>query len=79
MKINYNQALLYLTAECYYGGRVTDDWDRRVLNCLLLDFYNTEILEGKYQFSPIKEFYVPVNMDLENSLAFIKEVTKIII
>jgi dynein heavy chain len=38
------KALIYLTAECYYGGKVTDDWDRRVLNTLLTDFYKEDIL-----------------------------------
>jgi dynein heavy chain, axonemal len=40
-KIDY-PALLYLTGECNYGGRVTDDKDRRLIITLLKDYYCKE-------------------------------------
>lgn len=39
------QALQYLVGECHYGGRVTDDWDRRTLSTLLDDFCNPKLVE----------------------------------
>lgn len=37
-------ALTYLTGECNYGGRVTDDKDRRLLVALLSIVYNRAIV-----------------------------------
>ena len=75
---NYNdipyQALIYLTGECYYGGRVTDDWDRRVLITLLKDFYNQYVLYEDYRFSSVQEHYIPDNLGILEAIAFIEEV-----
>jgi dynein heavy chain, axonemal len=37
-------ALRYITAECNYGGRVTDDKDRRLLSTLIQKCYAPELL-----------------------------------
>ena len=38
-------ALLFVTGEINYGGRVTDDWDRRCLMTILKKFMHAEVLE----------------------------------
>lgn len=40
------EALIHVTANCNYGGRVTDAWDFRTLTEMLLSLYNPEILNG---------------------------------
>lgn len=40
-------ALSYLAGECNYGGRVTDDWDRRCLMSILSIVYNPQIVAGE--------------------------------
>ena len=37
-------ALQFVTGQINYGGRVTDDWDRRCLLTILKKFYNNHIL-----------------------------------
>ncbi len=53
------QALAYLVGECNYGGRVTDDKDRRCIINILSDFYTPDILDGKYKFSESGTYYAP--------------------
>ncbi|XP_053147136.1 dynein axonemal heavy chain 12 isoform X3 [Hemicordylus capensis] len=67
------EAISYLTGECNYGGRVTDDWDRRLLLTMLADFYNSEIVENPhYTFSPSGNYYAPPRGTYDDYLEFIK-------
>ncbi|XP_032996859.1 dynein heavy chain 12, axonemal [Lacerta agilis] len=67
------EAITYLTGECNYGGRVTDDWDRRLLLTMLADFYNPEIVENpQYLFSPSGNYYAPPRGTYDEYIEFIK-------
>lgn len=55
------KALRYLTGLCNYGGRVTDDRDRRALATILEDFYNDKVIEdGNYHIvdERFRKYYV---------------------
>uniref|UniRef100_A0A8C9Y9T2 Dynein axonemal heavy chain 12 n=1 Tax=Sander lucioperca TaxID=283035 RepID=A0A8C9Y9T2_SANLU len=68
------EAITYLTGQCNYGGRVTDDWDRRLLMTVLADFYNKDIIEKpRYPFSPSGEYFAPPKSAYDDYIVFIKE------
>lgn len=54
-------AIKYLTAECNYGGRVTDTYDRRALRSILEKFYSPAVVETtKFNFDEgIGIYYIP--------------------
>ncbi|XP_014284130.1 dynein axonemal heavy chain 7 isoform X1 [Halyomorpha halys] len=68
------EALCYLTGECNYGGRVTDDWDRRTLNTILRKFYCPPILDTEklYKFDPSGLYYCPKATSYEDYLKYVK-------
>lgn len=45
------QVLLYTAGHINYGGRVTDDWDRRCLMNILGDFYNIKVISNYFVYS----------------------------
>ncbi|XP_060067000.1 dynein axonemal heavy chain 7-like [Ylistrum balloti] len=66
-------AIRYLTGECNYGGRVTDEWDRRTLHSILDKFYSTNIIEDKnYKFDETGDYFSPNDLDYEGTLEFIR-------
>jgi hypothetical protein len=66
-------AITYMTGECNYGGRVTDDWDRRCLLTILRDFYNKKVItEEKYLLSSSGNYFIPPKMSYDEYVDFIK-------
>eukprot|EP00951_Prasinocladus_malaysianus_P048624 scaffold660583_cov38-Prasinocladus_malaysianus.AAC.1 len=64
-------ALKYAIGECNYGGRVTDDKDRRLLNTLLDITYQPAILEPGFKLSSSGKYAVPPDGGLASYLATI--------
>lgn len=52
-------ALNYMGSEANYGGRVTDNQDRRLIITILQDFYTANILDDDYKFSISGIYYAP--------------------
>jgi len=68
------EALQYLTGQCNYGGRVTDDWDRRTLLSLLKNAYSEPTVEEpKFKFSNDPAYFVPPPDGYESCMAFLDE------
>merc|ERR1712072_145586 len=55
-----------------YGGRVTDDKDRRWILNVLDDFYTSQILDDDYKFSPSGTYYAPPNGTLDNFVDYVR-------
>eukprot|EP00735_Rhodelphis_limneticus_P001914 TRINITY_DN12642_c0_g1::TRINITY_DN12642_c0_g1_i1::g.13572::m.13572 TRINITY_DN12642_c0_g1::TRINITY_DN12642_c0_g1_i1::g.13572 ORF type:complete len:416 (-),score=88.39,sp/Q9C0G6/DYH6_HUMAN/49.19/5e-141,Dynein_heavy/PF03028.10/1.1e-110 TRINITY_DN12642_c0_g1_i1:63-1310(-) len=51
--------LIYVVGEINYGGRVTDDQDRRCLLSILKRYFTPNILEESYKFSPSGIYFAP--------------------
>ena len=67
------EAVTYLTGQCNYGGRVTDDTDRRLLMSLLRSFFSTEVVtKDKHNLSPSGIFHIPDDRDYDGYLEFIR-------
>ncbi|KAI8621842.1 dynein heavy chain and region D6 of dynein motor-domain-containing protein [Chytriomyces sp. MP71] len=68
------KAISYLTGECNYGGRVTDDWDRRTLMNILSIYYCPAMVDDlNYKFSPSGIYYPPPKGKHSDYVEYIKQ------
>ncbi|XP_063228083.1 LOW QUALITY PROTEIN: dynein axonemal heavy chain 7-like [Bacillus rossius redtenbacheri] len=52
------EAIAYTIGECNYGGRVTDDWDRRTITTILSNFVSPDVVnDPSYLFSQLGSMY----------------------
>ncbi|KAI9349443.1 dynein heavy chain and region D6 of dynein motor-domain-containing protein [Zopfochytrium polystomum] len=51
------KVLKYTVGEINYGGRVTDDWDRRLIMNILEDYYTPKVIDDGYRFSMSEIYY----------------------
>ena len=64
-------ALRFLCGQINYGGRVTDDWDRRCLGAILGQYFSEKILEDQYVFSSSGVYHAPLEGTLHDVRQYI--------
>ncbi|KAM6980842.1 dynein axonemal heavy chain 1 [Aplochiton taeniatus] len=67
------KVLKYTAGEINYGGRVTDDWDRRCILNVLEDFYCADVLQPGYKYSASGVYHqIDTELDIKGYLAYIR-------
>ncbi|XP_044254832.1 dynein axonemal heavy chain 1-like isoform X2 [Tribolium madens] len=67
------KVLTYTAGHINYGGRVTDDWDRRCLMNILADYYKPEVVNGDYVFDALGFYHqMPAETSYYDYLDYIK-------
>ncbi|XP_041945152.1 dynein heavy chain 1, axonemal isoform X2 [Alosa sapidissima] len=67
------KVLKYTAGEINYGGRVTDDWDRRCILNILEDFYSPAVLEPAHSYSPSGEYrQISTDLDVKGYLEYVR-------
>ncbi|XP_066527086.1 dynein axonemal heavy chain 1 [Hoplias malabaricus] len=67
------KVLKYTAGEINYGGRVTDDWDRRCIMNVLEDFYCPDVLDPGHTYSSSREYrQISTDLDIKGYMSYIR-------
>ena len=64
------EALNYIIGQINYGGRVTDDWDRRALMSILSIYMVPEIQSEGYTFSQSGTYFSPPEGSMKSAMTY---------
>ncbi|XP_043531467.1 dynein axonemal heavy chain 8-like [Chiloscyllium plagiosum] len=60
----------YMLGEVQYGGRVTDDYDKRLLNCFCKVWFSEKMFDSKFSF--YTDYIIPICASVESYLEYIQ-------
>ncbi len=64
-------AIVYLIGQCNYGGRVTDDWDRRTLTNILGKILCPDmVVRDDFRFSESGLYFSPAHGEFESYVEY---------
>ena len=70
----YSFGFSYTAGHINYGGRVTDDWDRRCLMNILTNFYHLKVLSTEHKFDNTGIYYqLDPDVKLTSYLKYVKD------
>lgn len=73
--LEYNKVpfkvLTYTAGHINYGGRITDDWDRRCVLTILESFYNNKVLVAGHKFDTEGSYTQVIFTSIESNFFFI--------
>eukprot|EP00698_Gefionella_okellyi_P021811 TRINITY_DN713_c0_g5_i1.p1 TRINITY_DN713_c0_g5~~TRINITY_DN713_c0_g5_i1.p1 ORF type:complete len:2528 (-),score=851.46 TRINITY_DN713_c0_g5_i1:18-6647(-) len=68
------EALKYLIADANYGGRVTDDWDRRLLLSYINGYFVDDALTSPmFRLSALSQYHIPEDGPLQSYKEYISQ------
>lgn len=68
------EAMRFLISEIHYGGRVTDSWDQRLLDCYVHQYFCPALVSTQnFMLSTHNAYYVPDTGTLQDYIQFVQK------